>query len=179
MFDIVISDDKIVNLTTAFGDHFPKTSNILTLKSYNEDSALPLVSTKKEEIEESVNPEDVHINGSRADELNSSMSHCGRDMNANRMLDATDHKFVRMYLSPHEGLETDDSPFSILPKQMVSHLYIQCAHVNMNLPFHMVLGVFSTPTYFLVMVYPYIYVLCVLYGHSCVSFITFLMSLMA
>lgn len=115
IFDIIVHDEKMVNLVTTFGYPFPRTGNILALKSYDEESTLQLDDTKKAGIwnVQEDDMEDGH--GTRlAEGVVKGESETSRAPHE-------DGDVVKVYLEPHEGQEANTScPFHILPKQMVS-----------------------------------------------------------
>lgn len=92
VFDVLNNDDKLVDLTIAFGDPFPKEGSFLALKSsYDADAE-----TKRSELG-FVENTDIYI------------PKVGEDAD----------KAVAVYLNTHEGQRTSISPFSIHPKQTV------------------------------------------------------------
>lgn len=111
MYDIIIDDEKMINLITTFGDPFPKAGNILALKLYDEEK----------NTSDKASPSDPTIN------------HHGRTSQANGNIGdgyengesggdiMREKDIIKVHLEPHEGQKANPtSPFNILPKQTVS-----------------------------------------------------------
>ena len=112
MFDIIIDDEKIVNLVTTFGDPFPKAGNILASKLYNEEIA----TCGKSSLSSS------RMSHGRMSQANSSISH-GYGNGGGESVMGEEEAVIRVHLEPHEGQKANTtSPFTILPKQTVSKL---------------------------------------------------------
>lgn len=119
IFDIIVNDEKMVNLVTTFGYPFPRTGNILALKSYDEES----MDGEKKAINENENSQEGgHLNGTQLAECDEGVMEGESEMSTASHEDGGD--VVKVYLEPHEGREANtSSPFHVLPKQMVYPLW--------------------------------------------------------
>lgn len=146
--NILLDDDKIIDVVTIFGDHFPKAGNILASKSYSEPAVLSPSNTRRElstnnqdrklacssgEKGGETEANDVHIRYGRRKTISliartGGGEMCGGD---EKMVD-----IVRVFLEPHEGQEissSPSSPFGVLPKQLVILLYTVIVAIDFSI----------------------------------------------
>lgn len=118
IFDIIINDEKVVNLVINFGYPFPKAGNILAVKSYDEEGRLSTDDKKRVSTsQDRKSQESGHVN--RAREYSGGYGEMKAVVCESKAPDE-DHDVVKVYLEPHEGQKTTISPFNVLPRQTVN-----------------------------------------------------------